>query len=286
MPKVFFEDRWLPVEYEGLKHICFRCGRAGISGQCTACPVEAVTEVNPAEKGDETAANGDVRHSDAAQLGGHREATVNLTTGDFWPWILVQPRKPRKSSNQNQKSRTPLMAGRGDKAGSRFSALAEEGEHLNLPDENSLNEERNQIVEAWEKGVYNNTSKGSVGPGVGAFKALRQPRRDVNFGPRTAVQKNADLPKASGSRGPDAAKRTSVYRSKSRVSLAEHDTVEPVDREENLSDSIEDDDLMEDNFHSLGLDAAEKGLYVRLRNPPDQTFLGPKIESSVAPTGG
>lgn len=29
IPKIFFEGRWLSVEYEGLKLICFRCGRAG-----------------------------------------------------------------------------------------------------------------------------------------------------------------------------------------------------------------------------------------------------------------
>ncbi|OMP01255.1 reverse transcriptase [Corchorus capsularis] len=40
VPKVFFEDRWLSVEYEGLPMICFKCGRQGHKGICPYFPHE------------------------------------------------------------------------------------------------------------------------------------------------------------------------------------------------------------------------------------------------------
>ncbi|OMO50810.1 reverse transcriptase [Corchorus capsularis] len=175
--KVFFEDRWLSVEYEGLKHICFQCGRAGTTEQCALCPKPAVTEIIPAGKGDD--------HSGAA--------------GDFGPWMIVQPRKPRKSTNQNLKSRTLIMAGSGVKDGSRVSALAEGGENLNL---------------------------------------------DASSGNLSAA----------------------------RVSQAKCHMEDSGGRTEGSCDFLEDDDLMEDNFISAGLEAGEKSSDVRFRNPPDKNY--------------
>ncbi|OMP06316.1 hypothetical protein COLO4_08201 [Corchorus olitorius] len=242
---------------------------------CALCPKVTVPEMNPAEKGEGVAAAivVDAQHPVAAHGGGQCEPTVYLPTGDFGPWMMVQPRKSRKPANQIQKSRTPFMAGRGDKEGSRFSALAEEGGNLNLEEENIPYKERDQVVEAWARGVYN-TSKGSSGPGSGTNKAQKQLRRAVNPGPTSSRVNNGEHNKASGSRDIGALRAASSYLSASRVSLVEQHMEDPDARVEDISDTIEDDDLMDGNFHSAGLEAGERGLDVRLRNPPDKNFLG------------
>lgn len=113
VPKVFFEGRWLSVEYEGLKLICFRCGRAGIRGPCVFCPpIDESKEAQAEEGGEEQGA--------AVDGGGARESTVHPNVADYGPWMIAQSRKPRPNSNPNPQSRPPIVSGDGVHDGSRF----------------------------------------------------------------------------------------------------------------------------------------------------------------------
>lgn len=89
--------------------------------------------------------DGGQEQGNAVGGGAQRAPTVNPSTWDFWPWMIAQSRKPRRNVNHTLKSRVPSNSGKGDNAGSRFAALAEEGEDLNLETGTSMGRESRML---------------------------------------------------------------------------------------------------------------------------------------------
>lgn len=112
VPKVCLDDIWYNVESEGLRLICFHCGRLGHK----TCPfvIEKKPNVAMPETNDVAAGGDEVP----------RETMVEQRTSDFGP------AQPRYITKVNESDKGKKILDRENRGGSRFAALSDlnEGE--------------------------------------------------------------------------------------------------------------------------------------------------------------
>ncbi|OMO79385.1 hypothetical protein COLO4_24458 [Corchorus olitorius] len=218
------------------------------------------SNANPVVIGDEQqgAIDGGQQQDSIASGGAQHEPTVNSPTRDFGPWMIAQSRKPRRNVNHVPKSRAPVNSGGGEKAGSRFSALAEEGQDLNL-EEDISHEEREQETQ-------------------------KQPRKSTNVGPANVPEKAVGTTNVMESNAHDP-NTNQALRNHHRANMVKEKSVRTMTgRTDETSDSFEnsEDDAMEDIFNSSELDPGASVLDVRLRRPPDDPSLDTVVLDSQA----
>ncbi|OMO50465.1 hypothetical protein COLO4_38060 [Corchorus olitorius] len=182
---------------------------------------------NPVVIGDEHqgAIDGGQQQDSGAGGGAQRESMVKPPTGDFGPWMIAQSRKPRRNVNHVPKSRAPVNSGGGEKAGSRFSALAEEEHDLNLENDFS-HEEREKEVETWAQGVYK-ASGSAAGPRVGANKIQKHPRKSTSVGPTNVPEKAVGTTNVMESNEHDPNK-ISALRNHHRANMVKEKSLYPI----------------------------------------------------------
>ncbi|OMP01056.1 hypothetical protein CCACVL1_03183 [Corchorus capsularis] len=148
VPKVYFEDRWLNVQYEGLPMICFKCGRQGHKGSCPFFP-DANETAKQDGVGEATMTESEVQE---------QQKQVNERVGDFGPWMIAESRKTHRTPKNNPVNHGTAYQKPNQGSGSRFKA-SYQGEDIN--DQVDLEEvqERDNTVQAWANGVRVGSAK-------------------------------------------------------------------------------------------------------------------------------
>ncbi|OMO89798.1 hypothetical protein COLO4_19592 [Corchorus olitorius] len=160
-------------------------------------------------------------HGAAGGDGEAREPTVHPNATDFGPWMMVQSHKTRRNPNPNPQSQTPIVSGRGDNDGSRFAALAEDG------DNEVETVEREAEVENWVNAIPRSAQKPKMKAKHVEDKANNsQPSRNNEQGVRK-IQHNAAVGNSSYSDPKATSSNVLAGMNAERLAVVEKDKFQP-----------------------------------------------------------
>ncbi|OMO81305.1 reverse transcriptase [Corchorus capsularis] len=131
VPKVYVDDRWTRVEYEGLPLICFQCGYVGhrnckidvVSAETVNVPGETGNGEKPA-KGDTTAVVEAHVQVEGSVMDGVEAPRDKAVESAYGPWMVAQPRRQRGPTKKMADPTWKQHGTNDGNTGSRFAALA------------------------------------------------------------------------------------------------------------------------------------------------------------------
>lgn len=194
VPKLFVDDRWINVEYEGLPLFCFHCGIIGHKS-CKELKEELMAANSEQAEISNKEVRGDVRTENVV---GTREVPQDVPEESaFGPWMVASTRRQRGPTRKfTAPVRNPSVT---RSNGSRFAALAEE--EFEVPDRGQSSSmlparyfDNDRAVHSSRGGRGNATSR------VNSSSKKRDPRL-VNNGKGQVVSQERPIKTMSGQLG-------------------------------------------------------------------------------------